>query len=62
MKTQEEIEKRIKNLQEEIQELHDDRNEKKQMFGGVSEEENNDFLDDINYKWYEIKTLEWVIS
>lgn len=62
MKTQEEIEKRIRNLHVDIQELHEERNEKKEAFGGISEEENEDFLSDINYKWAEIKTLEWILS
>ncbi len=62
MKTNEEIEKKIKVLQEEIQELNDDREEKKNKFGGISDEENQDFFDDINYKWCEIKTLQWVLS
>ncbi len=62
MKTNEEIEKKIKILQEEIQELHDEREDKKNKYGGISEEENTDFFDDINYKWCEIKTLQWVLS
>ncbi len=62
MKTNEEIEKKIKILQEEIQELHDEREDKKNKYGGISEEENADFFDDINYKWCEIKTLQWVLS
>jgi predicted nucleic acid-binding Zn-ribbon protein len=62
MKTNEEIEKKIKVLQEEIQELNDDREEKKNKFGGISDEENQDFFDDTNYKWCEIKTLQWVLS
>jgi peptidoglycan hydrolase CwlO-like protein len=61
MKTNEEIEKKIKLLQEEIEELNDDREEKKNKFGGISDEENKDFFDDINYKWCEIKTLQWVL-
>lgn len=62
MKTNGEIEKKIKVLQEEIQELHDEREQKKNKFGGISDEENQDFFYDINYKWCEIKTLQWVLS
>ena len=56
MKTNEEIEKKIKILQEEIQELHDEREDKKNKYGGISEEENTDFFDDINYKPFLIQS------
>jgi len=62
MKTEKEITNKINELIEEMNELNNERNEKKNKYGGISEEENQDFFDDINHKWVEIKTLRYVLK
>lgn len=62
MKTIKQIKQKIADLTEEIEELHKDRNFKKNKNGGVSEEENQDFFNDLHHKSCEITTLKWVIS
>jgi len=62
MKALREIKNRIKELNEEIDEMHNERNYKKEKYGGVSDDENDSFFSDLHYKSAEIKTLEWVLN
>ena len=62
MKTKEDIERKIKSLVEEMDELTDERNDKKERFGGISKEENDDYFLDISAKICQVDILKWVIS
>ena len=62
MKTEEEIEKKIADLKNDIDEMHKERNENKDKYGGVSEEYNADFFSDLHQRNAELLALEWVLS
>lgn len=62
MKSKEEIEIKIKSLVEEIEQLTTDRQNDKDKFGGISDEANQDYFYDINYKTAEIEALRWVLK
>ena len=62
MKSKEEIEKKIEDLKNDIDEMHKERNENKEKYGGVSEEYNADFFSDLHQRNAELLTLEWVLS
>lgn len=61
MKTKEEIEFKIKTLVEQIDELTNDRNNRKEQFGGISNEENEDYFSDISAKIAQTDVLKWVL-
>jgi hypothetical protein len=56
------IDRHIECLNQEIIEMNKERNHKKEIYGGISDEENEDFFSDLNYKSFEIRTLEIVKS
>lgn len=62
MKSKEEIERKIKEIKSDIDEMHEERNELKNKYGGVSEEYNSDFFRDLHQRNAELLTLEWVLS
>jgi len=62
MKSKIEIEKQIKDLTSEIEEMHKERNEAKDKYGGVSEEENESFFADITWRMAKIEGLQWVLN
>jgi|LakMenEpi03Aug12_release.lakeMendotaPanAssembly.Ray.scaffolds.fasta_scaffold1613417_2 hypothetical protein len=61
MKTKQEIEKKIEDIKNDIDEMHKERDEIKNKYGGVSEEYNNDFFKDLHQRTSELLTLEWVL-
>lgn len=62
MKSKGEIEKKIEELRDEMDEMHRERDENKEKYGGVSEEYNTDFFSDLHQRNAELLTLEWVLS
>jgi hypothetical protein len=56
------IKSKIAELELEISEMHIERNELKEKFGGVSEDYNINFFNDLSYKNAEINTLKWVLD
>jgi len=62
MKNITEIEKQIKDLTSEIDEMHKERNDAKDKYGGISEEENESFFADIAWRMAKIEGLQWVLN
>lgn len=62
MKNKEQIELKIKLLDEEMNQLTVDRQSDKDKYGGISEEANQDYFDSIHYINAQIKALEWVLT
>jgi len=62
MKNRIEIEKQIKDLTTEIDEMHKERNDAKDKHGGVSEEVNESFFADISWRMAKIEGLQWVLN
>jgi hypothetical protein len=62
MKSKEEIEYKLVSISEEILYLTKERAEKKEKMGGISDEENEDYLSDITHLTAKMKILEWVLS
>ena len=62
MKSKGEIERKIKSLVEEIEQLTTDRQNEIDKFGGISAGCNQDYFYDINYKMAELNALRWVVA
>lgn len=62
MKSEQTIKAKLLSLEEDLQDLHDKRDESKYKFGGISEEDNLIFMEDIQKLTHEIESLKWVLS
>jgi hypothetical protein len=62
MKTQLEVENKIITMRSYIDILHEEREDKINVYGGVTTEENEDFHSDISNLTNDIKMLEWVLK
>jgi hypothetical protein len=62
MKSKEEIERMVKVLQNEINDLHREREILSAKNGGVLEEYNEAFFCDLSFKSAELSALNWVLG
>ena len=62
MVTQGEIERMIKSMQIEIDELHENRKETMDKYRGLTTEANQEFQSELSILVSQIKILEWVLS
>jgi len=62
MVTQGEIERMIKSLQSDIDDLHETRKDTMEKYGGLTTESNQDFHSELSILGSQIKILEWVVS
>lgn len=62
MRTIEEIKRKTYELMDDANILHRERKQKIKQFGGISEEENRDFLFDISTIKHQIEALNWAIG
>tara|TARA_R110000851_G_scaffold65533_1_gene148782 strand:- start:539 stop:736 length:198 start_codon:yes stop_codon:yes gene_type:complete len=62
MKSKEEIKRKLDSLLQDMSDMHTERNEKKEKYGGVSEEENEDFFTDLSAKHNQSHILKWVLG
>jgi hypothetical protein len=62
MKSKEEIKRKLDSLIQDMSDMHTERNEKKEKYGGVSEEENEDFFADLSAKHNQSHILKWVLG
>ena len=62
MKNKDWIEEKVKELEQEIKDLNQERNHKKDVFGGISKEENDDFFHDISWNMAKIEALRDVLD
>ena len=62
MKSKEKIKRKLDSLLEDMYDIHTERNEKKDTYGGISEEENEDFFTDLSAKHNQSHILKWVLG
>lgn len=62
MKSKEEIERKIISLIEEVDELTSDRQKDKDKYGGMSDEQNQDYFYDSAWRMAQINALQWVLE
>lgn len=62
MRNKIEIDEKIKDLISEIEELYKERDENKEKYGGINEEDNESFFSDVSWRRAKIEGLLWVLN
>ena len=62
MKSKEEIKRKLDSLLEDMHDMNVERSDKKEKYGGISEEENEDFFNDLSALHNQSHILRWVLE